>query len=266
MAERSNQFVLNRIRLMINWTMLDGQLYWDFTTYYPIYVSNRVTEGTRSTTDFESIFKRKPKLNKLHMFGAFTVYLTEVKNKVEPKGSEGYFMGYNYLTGEGLIVDKKKMNLVKTRNFKISKRTQALEGQDKNEQERNKVNIIPYCPEPELNEVSEDKNNTTEEEKQNELETMNSTESETLLPEEAFLRRSRRQVKTPDRLTYADVVANDTKFPFEDVTFLFQQPNLVEYASVLVVKENSMPKSYFQIKNKPEAENGTRHITKNWTN
>eukprot|EP00924_Labyrinthula_sp_SR-Ha-C_P000477 snap_masked-scaffold_103-processed-gene-0.22-mRNA-1 protein AED:1.00 eAED:1.00 QI:0/-1/0/0/-1/1/1/0/71 len=71
---------------MINWTMLDGQLYWYFATYYSIYVSNRVTEDARSTTAFESIFKRKPKLNKLHMFGALTVYLTEIKNKMEPKG------------------------------------------------------------------------------------------------------------------------------------------------------------------------------------
>eukprot|EP00924_Labyrinthula_sp_SR-Ha-C_P000479 snap_masked-scaffold_103-processed-gene-0.21-mRNA-1 protein AED:1.00 eAED:1.00 QI:0/-1/0/0/-1/1/1/0/59 len=59
------------------------------------------------------------------------------------------------------------MNLAKTRNFKISKRVQTLDGQDKNEQEGNTANIIPYCPEPEPNEVSEDKNNTTEEEKQN---------------------------------------------------------------------------------------------------
>eukprot|EP00924_Labyrinthula_sp_SR-Ha-C_P000465 snap_masked-scaffold_103-processed-gene-0.20-mRNA-1 protein AED:1.00 eAED:1.00 QI:0/-1/0/0/-1/1/1/0/171 len=83
---------------------------------------------------------------------------------------------------------------------------------------------------------------------------MNSTESNTLLPVEASLRRSRRQVKTLDRLTYTDVVANDTKLLFEDVTLIFQQPTLVEYASVLVVKDKLIPKSYFQIKNKPEAE------------
>eukprot|EP00924_Labyrinthula_sp_SR-Ha-C_P004838 snap_masked-scaffold_1-processed-gene-13.27-mRNA-1 protein AED:1.00 eAED:1.00 QI:0/-1/0/0/-1/1/1/0/196 len=37
-AERSNQFVLKRIRSMINSSVLDGTLYWEFAAFYDIYI------------------------------------------------------------------------------------------------------------------------------------------------------------------------------------------------------------------------------------
>eukprot|EP00924_Labyrinthula_sp_SR-Ha-C_P000148 snap_masked-scaffold_39-processed-gene-2.63-mRNA-1 protein AED:0.47 eAED:0.47 QI:0/-1/0/1/-1/1/1/0/1363 len=253
-AERSNQFVLTRMRSMINSSVLNGKLYWDFAAFYTIYISNRVTEGKNTTSAYETVFNRKSKLEKMHIFGSLVVYLVEADSQIECKGKEGFFAGYNYITGEALIIDKDKRNLVKTRNFKISKRSKTEKEQKRLDKNIYTENISPYCPESGVvneKDISKTKENdkTIEENK-----SQKDKETGTLLPAEQFVRRSSRKVQPPERLTYAQVVNNDTKYIFEDAAFLFMQPNLIDFAAALVVRDNTIPKSYFQIKNKPQSE------------
>eukprot|EP00924_Labyrinthula_sp_SR-Ha-C_P015639 snap_masked-scaffold_4-processed-gene-5.27-mRNA-1 protein AED:1.00 eAED:1.00 QI:0/-1/0/0/-1/1/1/0/103 len=85
-----------------------------------MYVANRAMEGLREILSYERIFKRKPKIHKFYIFGALIVYVNKTENKIQFKGTYGYFMEYNPVTGEALNVDKMTRKLVKTRDFKAS--------------------------------------------------------------------------------------------------------------------------------------------------
>eukprot|EP00924_Labyrinthula_sp_SR-Ha-C_P008838 snap_masked-scaffold_2-processed-gene-4.12-mRNA-1 protein AED:1.00 eAED:1.00 QI:0/0/0/0/1/1/2/0/215 len=188
----------------------------------------------------------------MHIFGSLVVYFIETDSKTECKGREGFFAGYNYITGEALIIDKDKRNLIKTPNFKITKRRKADTEQERLDKNIDTENISSYCHE---DDVSREKRITeTKENGKNIEEDKNQKETETLLPPEQYVRRSSRKVQPPERLTYAQEVNNDTKYIFEDAAFLFAQPNLINFAAAMIVKDNTIPKSYFQIKNKPQSE------------
>eukprot|EP00924_Labyrinthula_sp_SR-Ha-C_P001399 snap_masked-scaffold_44-processed-gene-1.44-mRNA-1 protein AED:1.00 eAED:1.00 QI:0/0/0/0/1/1/3/0/176 len=105
-AERSNQFILQKIRKFINATDLNVSLYWDFAAYFAVYVTNRITEGTRLISAYKKIFKINPEFKKLVIFGANVVVLKNFSHKVEQRGEFGLFLGYNHKTGEALILIK----------------------------------------------------------------------------------------------------------------------------------------------------------------
>eukprot|EP00924_Labyrinthula_sp_SR-Ha-C_P004834 snap_masked-scaffold_1-processed-gene-13.26-mRNA-1 protein AED:0.58 eAED:0.58 QI:0/0/0/0.5/1/1/2/0/519 len=192
----------------------------------------------------------------MHIFGSIVVYLIEKDSKFECKGRYGFFAGYNYITGEALIIDKDERNLIKTRNFKITKRRKADTEQERLDKNIDTENISPYCPEDgvskgkRITETKENDKNVEEDKNQKEKEIV----TETILLPEQYMRRSSRNVQPTKRLTYAQAVSNDTKYIFEDVTFLFMQPNLINFAAAMIVKDNTITKSYFQIKNKTQSE------------
>eukprot|EP00924_Labyrinthula_sp_SR-Ha-C_P014145 snap_masked-scaffold_77-processed-gene-0.18-mRNA-1 protein AED:1.00 eAED:1.00 QI:0/0/0/0/1/1/2/0/92 len=86
----------------------------DFPAYYAIYVLNRTTDGSRKISPVEDIYKKKPIEKEILIFGVKVINLINIKNKVESRGKYGLFIGYNYLTGEALIIDKVNINLTET--------------------------------------------------------------------------------------------------------------------------------------------------------
>eukprot|EP00924_Labyrinthula_sp_SR-Ha-C_P011867 maker-scaffold_76-snap-gene-0.89-mRNA-1 protein AED:0.39 eAED:0.47 QI:0/0/0/1/0/0/2/0/136 len=54
-------------------------------------------------------------------------------------------------------------------------------------------------------------------------------------------------------------------FLFEDVNFLFEQPNLIGFAAAAVKKDNSIQRNYFQINSKPSSEDWFRAYEKELT-
>eukprot|EP00924_Labyrinthula_sp_SR-Ha-C_P006150 snap_masked-scaffold_54-processed-gene-1.74-mRNA-1 protein AED:0.93 eAED:0.93 QI:0/-1/0/1/-1/1/1/0/111 len=110
------------MRLNLNATNLSSSMYWDFAAYYTVFLTNRTTEELKTITAYEKIFKKKPDEKKLIIFGCTVIYLKNYKSKVEQRGDEAYFLGYNYVTGEALLLSKNKRELIKTRNFKYIKK------------------------------------------------------------------------------------------------------------------------------------------------
>eukprot|EP00924_Labyrinthula_sp_SR-Ha-C_P003987 snap_masked-scaffold_3-processed-gene-10.18-mRNA-1 protein AED:1.00 eAED:1.00 QI:0/-1/0/0/-1/1/1/0/599 len=151
-------------------------------------------------------------------------------------------MGYNPATAEALIVDKISRHLIKTRDFKSIRNSENLFGnEEKNIQSetKNPLNIG----------VSNQNENTMQ------LET-NEIDNDTLQNEnneDNYVRRSTRATKVPDRLTY-DQANISNLFLFEEAGFVFQFPELFNYATALVSKDFTIPKSFHQIKYKPESD------------
>eukprot|EP00924_Labyrinthula_sp_SR-Ha-C_P011863 maker-scaffold_76-snap-gene-0.92-mRNA-1 protein AED:0.13 eAED:0.20 QI:0/0/0/1/1/1/2/0/284 len=96
LAERSNQFTMRKLRLILNTTSLNKSLYWDFAAYYAVYLTNRVTEGQNTISAYEKIFKKNQMLKNCISLAAH--------NKIEERGERGFFLGYNYVSGEALIL------------------------------------------------------------------------------------------------------------------------------------------------------------------
>eukprot|EP00924_Labyrinthula_sp_SR-Ha-C_P012152 snap_masked-scaffold_26-processed-gene-4.133-mRNA-1 protein AED:1.00 eAED:1.00 QI:0/-1/0/0/-1/1/1/0/556 len=295
-AERSNQFILQKIRKFINNTDLNVSLYWDFAAYYAVFITNRVTEGKRSISAYEKIFKEKPVLKKLFIFGAKVVVLKNNGNKVEQRGEFGLFMGYNHKTGEGLILTENKRGLIKSCNLKLTNftenelqaqnniydhlqpqnmenpsrnrnlenfngensiensGTQNSNGENSNTQNLNSENTV----ENSVTQYTDNEESISNSDKENELtETSDNNlqeKQQQLYPEEQFLRRSTRVTKNPQRLTYTEIASGNSMFLFENVSFLFEHSNLIEFAAAAVTRDNSIPKNYFQIESKPSCE------------
>eukprot|EP00924_Labyrinthula_sp_SR-Ha-C_P000164 snap_masked-scaffold_39-processed-gene-2.41-mRNA-1 protein AED:1.00 eAED:1.00 QI:0/-1/0/0/-1/1/1/0/190 len=180
------------------------------------------------------------------------IFLRKFKNKIKQRGEKGFFIGYNYVSGEGLILSKQKRELIKTRNFKITRQYIKEKIQEKEIQELSKLPYIPKNMEKEntVNETEQyNKENTVNETEQyNKENTV--TEAELLLAEE-YVGRSKIKTKESKRLTYADMVTSNNMFLFKDLGFIFQHYNLMDYATAAIGKDNSIPKTYFQIKIKP---------------
>eukprot|EP00924_Labyrinthula_sp_SR-Ha-C_P000669 snap_masked-scaffold_7-processed-gene-0.2-mRNA-1 protein AED:1.00 eAED:1.00 QI:0/0/0/0/1/1/2/0/624 len=242
LAERSNQFILRKMRLILNATNLNSSMYWDFAAYYTVYLTNRTTEGLNENTAHEKIFNKKPDEKKLLIFGSLVIYLKNFDNKVEQRGEEAYFLGYNYVTGEALLLSKNKRQLIKTRNFKLSKRTE----EEKLDTETDTVIQVPYVPENSEKAKEPENENTVQVTGQEEEE-----RNHQLLPEQEYIRRSSRKSKAPERLTYCDVAKNEAFYLFEDLDFLFQHHNLMDFAASAMNKDKTIPKTYFQIQSKP---------------
>eukprot|EP00924_Labyrinthula_sp_SR-Ha-C_P008848 snap_masked-scaffold_2-processed-gene-4.22-mRNA-1 protein AED:1.00 eAED:1.00 QI:0/0/0/0/1/1/2/0/771 len=190
-AERSNQFILSKMRQLISMLEIEKSFYWDFAAYYSVYITNRVTEGGTDISSYEKIYNKKPKLYRFYIFGSLIVYVQKTENKIQSKGTYGYFMGYNPATGEALIVDKISRQLIKTRDFKSIRNSENLFGnEEKNIQSEIK---IP------LNIGVSDQNENTMEVETNEIST-DTIQNEN--NEGNYVRRSTRVTKMPDRLTY----------------------------------------------------------------
>eukprot|EP00924_Labyrinthula_sp_SR-Ha-C_P016105 snap_masked-scaffold_4-processed-gene-19.31-mRNA-1 protein AED:1.00 eAED:1.00 QI:0/-1/0/0/-1/1/1/0/838 len=241
-AERSNQYILSKMRQLINMLEIEKSFYWDFAAYYSAYITNRVTEGGTDISSFERIYNKKPKLYRFYIFGSLIVYVQKTENKIQSKGTYGYFMGYNPATGEALIVVKISRYLIKTRDFISIGSSENLFG---NEEE----NIQSEIKNP-LNIGESDQNKNTRQVETNVIDT-DTIQNEN--NEDTFVRRSTRVTKVPDKLTY-DQENISNLFLFEEAGFVFQFPELFNYATALVSKDFTIPKSFHQIKHKPESD------------
>eukprot|EP00924_Labyrinthula_sp_SR-Ha-C_P000110 snap_masked-scaffold_39-processed-gene-1.33-mRNA-1 protein AED:1.00 eAED:1.00 QI:0/0/0/0/1/1/2/0/327 len=74
LAERSNQFIMGKIRLLLNATTLNVSLYWDFAAYYAVFLTNRVTEGSSNISAYEKVLSKKPNETKLLIFRCSVIY------------------------------------------------------------------------------------------------------------------------------------------------------------------------------------------------
>ncbi|POM61253.1 hypothetical protein PHPALM_29758, partial [Phytophthora palmivora] len=95
-AERANRTIVTIGRSMLHFARLD-KTFWAEAAMTAIYIKNRLpSPKVPGKTPFEIVYKRKPNVKHMRVFGCKAYVLTpkEKRLKWDPKAREGIFMGY----------------------------------------------------------------------------------------------------------------------------------------------------------------------------
>eukprot|EP00924_Labyrinthula_sp_SR-Ha-C_P003960 snap_masked-scaffold_3-processed-gene-9.15-mRNA-1 protein AED:1.00 eAED:1.00 QI:0/-1/0/0/-1/1/1/0/136 len=96
-AERANGRILQLSRTLIYESKLEKK-YWTYATKYAAFISNNISTSTVETPPVFVLFKRKPQLNNLFMFGQKVVYrIKKPENKFAARSKKGIYVGVKTL-------------------------------------------------------------------------------------------------------------------------------------------------------------------------
>ena len=113
-AERSNGLVLEGLRSMLLNSKL-GKSYWSYAAKTKCYLLNRSYSKPINKTPYEVIYKRKPKVTHLRVFGSFgySRNLRPKAGKLNPRGVPVILLGY-CTNQKGYIVKNLSTNRIET--------------------------------------------------------------------------------------------------------------------------------------------------------
>ena len=70
--------------------------FWTYAVMAAVYIRNRCFNQRTHETPYYLLTSRRPDLSKLHVFGTICYpYIEEYKKKLDPRSSEGIFVGYD---------------------------------------------------------------------------------------------------------------------------------------------------------------------------
>ena len=70
--------------------------FWTYAVMAAVYIRNRCFNQRTHETPYYLLTSRRPDLSKLHVFGTICYpYIEEYKKKLDPRSSEGIFVGYH---------------------------------------------------------------------------------------------------------------------------------------------------------------------------
>ena len=70
--------------------------FWTYAVMAAVYIRNRCFNQRTHETPYYLLTKRRPDVSKLHVFGTICYpYIEEYKNNLDPRSSEGIFVGYD---------------------------------------------------------------------------------------------------------------------------------------------------------------------------
>ncbi len=117
-VERVNRTLGNMVRSILIQSKAP-LLLWPLAMNFAVFLNNRfnIKKG-QTLTPHEIIFKMKPSLTHLHVFGCDVFYLIQpAEGKLEARGKRGIFVGYDPdQIGTYLIFDVERQEIKKTRN------------------------------------------------------------------------------------------------------------------------------------------------------
>eukprot|EP00924_Labyrinthula_sp_SR-Ha-C_P014917 maker-scaffold_9-augustus-gene-2.0-mRNA-1 protein AED:0.20 eAED:0.20 QI:0/0/0/1/0/0.5/2/0/523 len=118
LAERSYRTLLVKVRILLEQARL-SHLYWPQAANFATVLLNRTPSKTQLKSPYEVIFKVKPTLENIFIFGQRVVYIDpEVKSKVHTPGRKAKYLGPAKHSAESYLLDDTPKNIVTTRNFK----------------------------------------------------------------------------------------------------------------------------------------------------
>lgn len=86
--------VVNMARSMVNNASMKKQ-YWGFALKAAFYIKNRCLHAAIGQTPYEAFHGVKPDVSHMRVFGCQCFILEEVRKKLDPKATEGVFLGYS---------------------------------------------------------------------------------------------------------------------------------------------------------------------------
>ena len=94
-SERANRTVVESARSMMSFSKAPPEL-WGEAVAYAAYIRNRIPSGQKTKTPYEILFKNKPDISHVRIFGSKTfVHIPDVKRKkFDPKSLEGVLVGF----------------------------------------------------------------------------------------------------------------------------------------------------------------------------
>jgi len=98
-SERTNRTIMESARSMMVFSRAPPE-FWAEAVTYATYIRNRIPSGQKNETPYQIIFKSKPDISNIRIFGSKTyVHIPEVKRKkLDPKCLEGFLIGFCDLT------------------------------------------------------------------------------------------------------------------------------------------------------------------------
>eukprot|EP00924_Labyrinthula_sp_SR-Ha-C_P002039 snap_masked-scaffold_90-processed-gene-0.27-mRNA-1 protein AED:1.00 eAED:1.00 QI:0/0/0/0/1/1/3/0/785 len=104
-AERANGRILQLSRTLIYESKLEKK-YWTYATKYAAFISNNISTSTVEIPPVFVLFKRKPQLNNLFIFGQKVVYrIKKPENKFAARSKKGIYVGVKNTSAEHIILD-----------------------------------------------------------------------------------------------------------------------------------------------------------------
>eukprot|EP00924_Labyrinthula_sp_SR-Ha-C_P005941 snap_masked-scaffold_14-processed-gene-9.2-mRNA-1 protein AED:1.00 eAED:1.00 QI:0/-1/0/0/-1/1/1/0/444 len=105
-TERANGRILQLSRTLIYDSKLEKK-YWTYATKYAAFISNNISTSAVETPPVFVLFKRKPQLNNLFMFGQKVVYrIKKPENKFAARSKKGIYVGVKNTSAEHIVLDE----------------------------------------------------------------------------------------------------------------------------------------------------------------
>ena len=118
-AERSWQTLFNVARCMLIESEIHKE-WWPHAIATAAYIRNRCYLNRLDITPYEAVTGTKPNLKNMHIFGTVCYAYVQNKGKLDPRGEEGIFLGYDYYS-PSYVVYLPRTNTVK--NIRVVKFT-----------------------------------------------------------------------------------------------------------------------------------------------
>lgn len=118
-AERANRTILTVMRTIMSESGVPKEL-WDYAAQTATYLVNRWPKKTGSSP-YEVLNRRKPLIDNLHPFGCLAVVNTrkDARDKVDPPGKSGVFIGYTLSPRNFLIYDLESKKVTESPNVRF---------------------------------------------------------------------------------------------------------------------------------------------------
>ena len=142
-VERRNRTLVEAARTMLAYSKLPPSL-WAEAISTACFRQNRSLINKRfEKTPYEVINKRKPNVNFLHIFGCVCYVLNDRENlgKFDPKGEEGYFVGYSRDSIAYKVYNRRNRRIFESMNVRFDEISGMV-------LEHRSSRPDPHCPQP----------------------------------------------------------------------------------------------------------------------